>query len=333
MNVAAACPRVQVPHMSAPVNWIDYFFNLTVGATGELFTDQDSNPNFIDQKHNAYDGIVIDRFEDIESWLMWVEDEDEARPLDLTHTGVATSRAAFDASWRAGTDQLLALLREKYPGVKIIRNNPISTRYTPYDGQVFETGGWSKPSVSWWRRLFVKTDEGDYEAESCYLDWFKKKKDPRVLLEVYEVEDPFAGGDEEEPHNPFLDPGFVPNYKRMRFSLTSALLGDGYYSYEISTAGHGSLGLMWFDEYDNAGRGKGYLGYPEGPCKRLPSGAYTRRFTRGLVLVNPQNKRVKVPLNRTYRHIKGKQVPRVNTGKNTRAVTIDAFDGVILLKT
>jgi len=43
-------------------------------------------------------------------------------------------------------------------------------------------------------------------------------------------------------------------------------MNDGFYSYDMNTNGHGSLCLMWFDEYDNAGQGRGYLGEPLGPA-------------------------------------------------------------------
>ena len=43
----------------------------------------------------------------------------------------------------------------------------------------------------------------------------------------------------------------------MRFGLCTALLGDGFFSYEVSGRGHGALGLLWFDEYDNAGQAAG----------------------------------------------------------------------------
>jgi hypothetical protein len=66
-------------------------------------------------------------------------------------------------------------------------------------------------------------------------------------------------------------PGFVPNYRKMRFGLTTALLGDGYFSYEMSTTLHGSQCLMWFDEYDNAGAGRGYLGSAQGSARRAIS--------------------------------------------------------------
>jgi len=65
-----------------------------------------------------------------------------------------------------------------------------------------------------------------------------------------------------------------PEFERhKRFTLVSALLGDGYYSLDAAETGHGSL--WWEPEYDHAGRGRGYLGYPTGAMQRIgvPSGA------------------------------------------------------------
>jgi hypothetical protein len=88
------------------------------------------------------------------------------------------------------------------------------------------------------------------------------------MVETYEEDggpDPSGGG---EYDNPCDDPGFVPDYRKMRFGLATALLNDGFFSYEINTNGHGSLCLLWFDEYDNAGKERGYLGQPLGPVTR-----------------------------------------------------------------
>jgi hypothetical protein len=54
--------------------------------------------------------------------------------------------------------------------------------------------------------------------------------------------------------------------RHKRFTLGSALLGDGYYSLGLAT-GHGSL--WWEPEYDGGGLGPGYLGYPKGPARRI----------------------------------------------------------------
>jgi hypothetical protein len=62
-------------------------------------------------------------------------------------------------------------------------------------------------------------------------------------------------------------PDRTPEFERhKRFTLCSALLGDGYYSLDASQ-GHGSL--WWEPEYDGGGIGKGYLGQPRGPVRRI----------------------------------------------------------------
>lgn len=66
----------------------------------------------------------------------------------------------------------------------------------------------------------------------------------------------------------FTTPDRTPDFERhKRFTLASALMGDGYYSLDAADSGHGNL--WWEPEYDNDGRGKGYLGYPTGPMQRI----------------------------------------------------------------
>jgi len=75
-------------------------------------------------------------------------------------------------------------------------------------------------------------------------------------------------------------PQRTPEFERhKRFTLVSALLGDGYYSLDAASAGHGSL--WWEPEYDHAGRGKGYLGYPKGPAYRVVSSPTTDQIVNG----------------------------------------------------
>lgn len=331
MNVTADCPRVQVRGVDHPVNWVEYYFALITGRSRGIYDEPWENWDAIGSG-SAYEGFVLDRFEDKESWLKWLESEDQGVQLDLRQDNTPVSDAEFDRSWQAGTDQLLQLLRQKYPQAAIIRNNPLTERFAPYDGQVYETDGWSDPDSAWWETLFLKPDAEDYYRRFGYLQWFQQgPKTPLVMLEVYEDEGSPEADSDGSYENPYDEPGFVPNYQRMRFSLASALLGNGYYSYEINTDGHGSLGLMWFDEYDNGGRGKGYLGYPLKPFEKLDSGAYQRAYDNGLVLVNPQAVPVTVKLERPYRKIKGTQAPAINDGSQVSQVTLAPFDGLILL--
>ena len=80
-------------------------------------------------------------------------------------------------------------------------------------------------------------------------------------------------------HNPYGTAGWHPDYQKMRFGLTTALMGDGSFTYMMNSNGLGSLGLMWFDEYDNAGAGKGYLGQPTRcrPHRHTGEGRHARR--------------------------------------------------------
>ncbi len=325
MNNTYHCPREIIPGFNKPMNWLEFFF---IKLTNEITPYNE----YINQKELRYDGIIIDRFEDYQSWLAdWSWNPEDIFPIDLYHNNQPVPVEEFDASWRNGTDILLKLLRAQYPGLPIIRNNASTVRYALYDGQVYETGGWSSPSTSWWENLFIKINTDDnYFKVGPYMDWFKNNKTKTVLIEVYE--------DETMPDSnlkykkPFSDPEFIPNYQRMRFSLTSTLLGDGFYSYEANTSSHGSGGLIWFDEYDNAGQGKGYLGYPTGEYKFLPEKLYMREFDHGIVLVNPNSNVVHITLDRKYRKIKGKQNPIINDGKETSRISLNGFDGIILLK-
>jgi hypothetical protein len=154
------------------------------------------------------------------------------------------------------------------------------------------------------------------------------------MVETYELEEYL---NDPENNNPFLNPNFIPNYQRLRFGITTALLGNGYFSYEINTNGHGSLGLMWFDEYDNSGEERGYLGYPVNDAfVVLDFGndgmVYRRDFDHGMVICNPSEREVIIDLGDVYRLINGSQVPLVNSGKQVSSITIAPRDGRILLK-
>jgi hypothetical protein len=80
------------------------------------------------------------------------------------------------------------------------------------------------------------------------------------------------------------EPARNPDFERYkRFTLGSALLGDGYYSLDIFT----HQNRWWEPEYDNGGRGKGYLGYPTGPYRHVleptgPEMVVNGSFTSGV---------------------------------------------------
>jgi hypothetical protein len=56
--------------------------------------------------------------------------------------------------------------------------------------------------------------------------------------------------------------------RHKRFTLVSALLGDGYYGLDAGAEGKGVV--WWEPEFDHAGRGSGYLGAPLAAMYRVP---------------------------------------------------------------
>lgn len=120
----------------------------------------------------------------------------------------------------------------------------------------------------------------------------------------------------EEERRGLLERG-RSQFKRMRFGLTTTLMGDGYYSFDMNTRWRGQM--WWYPEYDAP------LGYPTGPAQRHPDGTWRRQFDGGLVVVNPTPWDVRIELPHRHRDVSSH---RVDT-----AFTIPEMDGRILLPT
>ena len=61
---------------------------------------------------------------------------------------------------------------------------------------------------------------------------------------------------------------------------------------------------IWFDEYDNAGKGQGYLGRPMGAPYKIKTmnneSAWARKFEGGFVICNPTQYKMNIPLPESY---------------------------------
>src|SRR5579883_2620454 len=123
------------------------------------------------------------------------------------------------------------------------------------------------------------------------------------------------------------------DYQAMRFLLTLTLTNDGYFAYDEKNINQGHQTTWWYDEYDNAGQGTGYLGQPLGAATQPISGVYRRDFTHGTSLVNTTSSTQTVNLGTTLQKIKGTQAPSVNDGSLVTSVTLQPNDGIILLNT
>jgi hypothetical protein len=103
--------------------------------------------------------------------------------------------------------------------------------------------------------------------------------------------------------------------RRMRFGLATALLGDGYYGYDLNTRWRGQH--WWYPEFDAP------LGRAVGAGGPADDGTWRREFEGGFVIVNPQVKRARVTLPRRYRDF--------TTGWSGTEFAIPAQDGRIYL--
>jgi hypothetical protein len=239
-DLSTYCPRVTVDSSVGPETFAEW--NARHGAA--LVADAD------------WDGILLDRADGNQSWIVTGGLARSIDP-DRSNTPVA-DYAVFDAEWNAGMRAYQDRLRSLIGNDRVILGNNSVTNFGALNGNSAE----SFPHDSTYHAAWDSMVFGPRGVPGgAYLDWVGQSRQPNLsALQSYE-RDGLA-----LPDNPFGHPGWHPNYRKMRFGLTTALLGDGFFSYEMSSAGHGFLGLMWFDEYDNAGAGKGYLGQPTGPA-------------------------------------------------------------------
>lgn len=301
-DLTANCPRVDVGN--GPETWAEW--NARRGANAV--------------KSAAWDGLLVDCYD---GPLDWMVSQGLARSIDYyrNNTVPTDGYAAFKNAWRAGMVDYGNKLRAAAGANTLITVNSGVSNYT-FNGGTIETFPRMDNSLETWNWLGV-SDHTDGTAS--YLQWTKQGAKPNlstVLTYQYDGAPPSG-----------WQTNFVPNYQKMRFGLTTALLGDGFFAYEISTYGQASLKLMWFDEYDNAGQGKGYLGQPTGAAYQAMSNVWRRDFQNGISLVNPTAGPVTVQLGGTFRKIKGTQAPSVNDGSLVTQVTIPSHDGIVLLRT
>ncbi len=258
LNVSTQCPAVTVDPDIGPERWTDYNarFARQLMSTGD------------------WDGIILDRSDPNESWLIG---ESTARTIDPDRSNrLLADYREFDALWNEGLLQYESAIREALGPDAIILCNLGINNYEDLNGCIFEgfpgdiDQDLDSDFTAYWHRMTF--GPSPRENSGSYGEWMSQAYEPRIaLIETYDDDgspEPTGGGYE----NPCDDPDFVPDYRKMRFGLTTALLNDGMFSYEMNTEGHGYLCLMWFDEYDNAGAGQGYLGMPLGPAvQAVPS--------------------------------------------------------------
>jgi len=243
LNLSTMSPKAIINPEIGEERWDEY--NARVAA--ELL----SNPN--------WDGILLDRTDPDQSWLV---EGSTARTIDPDQSNtLLTDYSEFDRTWNEGLRIYESKLRNMVGEDKIIFVNWGLDNYNLINGNNYE--GFPLDNSDSYNDTWHQTVFGTIPKVGSYREWMVKGQSPNLtMIETYEDDSGPEATSDGSYSNPNDDPRFVPNYQKMRFGLATALLNDGYFSYEINTNGHGHLGLLWFDEYDNAGQGNGYLGFP-----------------------------------------------------------------------
>ncbi len=246
-------------------------------------------------KTGYWDGLFFDTTSQNIAWL--------SPDIDINNDGNKDNEVIINQLWQEGHRYFFNKLREKIGNSYLIVTNGDLEIFDYANGRMFEgfpeywEGGWSNQM-----KKYYSLGETGY--------W------PRLNI---------INSDTENTGNKY-------DFQSMRFGLTSALLGDGYYNFESGTESR--ITLWWYDEYSVD------LGQPTERAFNIfnhndynfKEGVWQRDFERGIVLVNSTNKPQTINLEAEYEKIHGTQDISVNDGSIINRITIPSKDGIILLR-
>jgi hypothetical protein len=232
--------------------------------------------------------------------------------IDADYRGIDTNQSKTDptiiAAFRKGFVDYLNTIRALNPGLKMLPSSldlSVPEYKGQYEGQYREClmgKSWSHEDRLGWTAMMQ-----DYRAALA------NTKAPKTVV---------LGACTENGTNPATYPAHY------RYGLASTLLEDGYYSW-ADRAHQGYRGLPWFDE-SGAPLGTAAEAPPTAPTA---SGIWLRRYTNGMVLVNPsKTTAASIDVGPGYKHILGTIDPVVNNGQPARIVTLQPRSGLVLIK-
>jgi putative glycosyl hydrolase-like family 15 (GHL15) protein len=241
----------------------------------------------------------------------WLQDGDVDLDRDGRADGAEHGRRWIADTWNRSIVRLFARTRRLDPGVVMMGNGSAAgyedwgnfspTHHEYLDGALDEH--WPTLDAGW--ADAIRRQEG----------WMSRARPPAMFLEQADTD---RDGDPES------------DLRGFRYALASALLTESHFAYDRGDHGQQQ---WWYDEYDDLGRGRGYLGAEAGDRMALGDGVWAREFAHGIAVVNPTDSEVLVRLPPgSWRFIAGKQDPQANPGGPAHDFTLAARDGRILLR-
>ncbi len=246
-----------------------------------------------------WDGSFYDTFES-------TIDRYSTDGIDIDGDGRVDPPATVNTRWRQALISILQKTRDAYPDKAIVMNGTSDSYYQPnVNGRMFES------FPAWW--------EGgpSYWQSSMYN--YLRRLPPLNKQPNYYVINSNTNGQQG-----------MDAYQKMRFGLTSTLLGDGYYSFSYGLT-HEQL--WWYDEYDvKLGRAdSSYFNLLKPQSDYIEPGLWRRDFENGISLVNSTDKTQLYVFNREqFEKIHGTQDRLVNDGTTVNYVKLAPSDGIIL---
>lgn len=230
-----------------------------------------------------------------------------ANGIDINGDGQTDSPATVNQKWREGMAQLFAKTRQMIGRDKIIITNGNSLDvYQPNtNGRIFEN--------------FPTPWEGNGSWQASMYQYLRRLPSLNYRPAVYVI------------NATTNNTGNMANYRHLRFGLTSALLGDGYFSFDFGDKSHEQL--WWYDEYDVE------LGHAVSSHYNLldinndyvRAGLWRRDFENGISIVNSTNKdQIYVFRREQFEKLRGTQDRRVNDGTTVNYIKLAPNDGIIM---
>ena len=254
--------------------------------------------DFYDKKvltTGLWDGLL---FDNVWNSLAWVNPK-----IDIDGDGNQDSQSKIDQLWQTANRDFFQKLRNRLGNKYLILGNGEGS-YSDYtNGRMFES------FPEFWEGGWV----GSMERYRNVNYWGYQ---PRINI---------INADSDNTGQ-YLDSA------GMRYGLVSALMYDGYYSFDWGTQKREDF--WWYDEFNVS------LGQPKStPINlldksngQIQNSVWQRDFENGLAIVNSTDKVQTINFDREYEKIKSQQNPSINNGGKVDKITLQPQDGTILLR-
>ncbi len=231
-----------------------------------------------------WDGVFLDYCMDDIAWV----GDGIGWGIDADGNAQADAPDELNAAWRAGTELLVTRLREYVGPEYVIVTNGNNTMYDACDGGTRED--FPNMHGEWYENI-AAPGYGYVAMQSQY-----RKPSVNIINTIWHGTADAAA-----------DMPDVSAEQKLRYTLASTLVyGDGYYAFDGGRGLPDHCQMWWHELYDMdlgtpLGRGTAVEAWP-GDSEWIENGGMVaqRRFTRGMVVVNPSTSTQRVELGGVY---------------------------------